>query len=391
MNQEIRRSRLAAKLILVLAFVYVAPSAVWAVDGQVELNQAQATATGTYQTLVITQPGSYKLTSNLIVPDSRTGISIEVDDVTLDLNGFTIQGPGTGGSASGISSSLSNNSRVHNGTVRDFRTNCIQLGSFARVENVLVTSCGGDGITLQPSSRVRSSTSMSNSGIGIVMGAWGVVEDSVIQDNAGGQISLGAEGRVEGCTVNSFDPTMGIVVGNGAIVSNNTVSVVNHSGMIAITTGDLATIFRNVIRRTFGAASGGTAIMTGNGSVAEANVALNFTIGLQAGDGVIVRGNSFAGISADANGFGILVSGANGLSVVEENSLDKFTVGASLIGNARFAGNTVRSSGVAGSIGLAVSAGNTAIRDNVFDNFATNLQGTIVETGTNLYDGGTVP
>lgn len=45
--------------------------------------------------ITISQPGSYKLTSNLYVPAGISGIVISAPNVTLDLNGFTIAGPVT--------------------------------------------------------------------------------------------------------------------------------------------------------------------------------------------------------------------------------------------------------------------------------------------------------
>lgn len=48
---------------------------------------------------VISQPGSYKLASNLVVPVGMSGIRIDASDVTLDLNGFSINGPVTCGYA----------------------------------------------------------------------------------------------------------------------------------------------------------------------------------------------------------------------------------------------------------------------------------------------------
>ena len=53
--------------------------------------------------VTLSQPGSYVLTSNLTVSNANThAIDITVDDVTVDLNGFVIQGPTvcTGGGSS---------------------------------------------------------------------------------------------------------------------------------------------------------------------------------------------------------------------------------------------------------------------------------------------------
>src|SRR5262249_30978241 len=46
--------------------------------------------------IVITVPGSYRLKSNLTVPDANTSaIDVEANDVALDLNGYVISGPVT--------------------------------------------------------------------------------------------------------------------------------------------------------------------------------------------------------------------------------------------------------------------------------------------------------
>jgi hypothetical protein len=45
--------------------------------------------------VTLSQPGSYKLTSNLYVPKNSTGVSITAANVTLDLNGFSIIAPNT--------------------------------------------------------------------------------------------------------------------------------------------------------------------------------------------------------------------------------------------------------------------------------------------------------
>lgn len=83
-------------LTILLAF---APAAL-AVDGTVLINQSTITnsltgcPTGGHFPIIICQAGSYRLSSNLTVPDGNTtAIQISADDVTLDLNGFSILGP----------------------------------------------------------------------------------------------------------------------------------------------------------------------------------------------------------------------------------------------------------------------------------------------------------
>ena len=84
---------------LVCAFSLV-PTSLFAVDGIVLIDQSHALAGGITPgdaagfPVTISQPGSYRLSGNLIVPDmNTTAIVITADGVTLDLNGFSIMGP----------------------------------------------------------------------------------------------------------------------------------------------------------------------------------------------------------------------------------------------------------------------------------------------------------
>ena len=79
------------------------PTAAWAVDGQIAINQATVMAAGGFP-YVISQAGSYKLTGNLVMNTTQNGnsnaslccgnsdvaILITHSNVSLDLNGFTI-------------------------------------------------------------------------------------------------------------------------------------------------------------------------------------------------------------------------------------------------------------------------------------------------------------
>jgi len=70
-------------------FVLSATSA-FAIDGQILINQATVMAAGGFP-FKIDQSGSYKLSGNLVVPDGSNGIAVSVANVTIDLNGFSIQ------------------------------------------------------------------------------------------------------------------------------------------------------------------------------------------------------------------------------------------------------------------------------------------------------------
>lgn len=105
--------------------------------------------------ITLSSPGSYKLTSNLVVPANSHGIVISSPNVTLDLNGFTISGPVTCASAgvcsmaqagfNGISASVPN-TVIRNGTIKGFQGAGIQIGGASELEDLLVTENAGVGL-----------------------------------------------------------------------------------------------------------------------------------------------------------------------------------------------------------------------------------------------------
>ncbi len=120
---------LMSRLFLVTAVLLAAASAppAWAVDGVTLIDQNRAIAGGVTPAdpagfpVSINQPGSYRLSGNLTVPMGVNGIEINVDGVSLDLNGFSIVGPGVfpNGAFAGITSTYQRVS-VANGHIAGF-------------------------------------------------------------------------------------------------------------------------------------------------------------------------------------------------------------------------------------------------------------------------------
>lgn len=194
------------KALLCLTAMTVAPACLYAVDGQVLINQSTLNAAG--GTYTITQPGSYKLSGNLMAKDQNTDvIRIASDFVTIDLNGFSILGttncsggfPCAGeGSGQGISTSTAIPGRpnffnitIRNGVIQGMGGSGINLsGDSIVVEYLHVRSNGNVGINLfravqaQLSIIVQHNTSVQNDGIGIVVEG-GAVTDNVVTENNG--------------------------------------------------------------------------------------------------------------------------------------------------------------------------------------------------------------
>jgi len=159
------------------------PAYVYAVDGQVLINQATLTAAG--GTYPITTPGSYKLSGNLQAKDKDTNvIVISASHVTLDLNGFAIlgttncagglnpcagAGTGVGIAAAGVQFNIT----IRNGTIQGMgNVGILLFGDSHLVEYLHVRSNGGIGIEVEASadqggSIVQYNTVQRNGGSGI--------------------------------------------------------------------------------------------------------------------------------------------------------------------------------------------------------------------------------
>lgn len=132
---------------------------------------------------LITQPGSYYLTSNIGGVASKQGINIQTNDVTLDLNGFSVNG--IPGSFSGIDV-FGNNVVVRNGTIDDWgQYGVYSTGVNVTLEGLNISSNALDGVYLGSDSKVvgnvlvGNNTSDSSSYAGIATAG----SDSLIEEN----------------------------------------------------------------------------------------------------------------------------------------------------------------------------------------------------------------
>ena len=222
-------------------------SRAFAVDGVVLIDQNRALAGNVTPgdtagfPVSITQPGSYKLSGNLTVPNSNTsGIVISASHVTIDLGGFAILGPAVcpGAScsgfldgAAGITVSVANgalvpqyNITIRNGTIQGIGGSGIQLaGGGVLVEQIHARGNAVAGIRVSNSTPaagtciVRQNTVENNAFHGIAIGG-SIVNALVVENTA----------RRNGAS--------GILLDNGRAVNN--ISVANGQvGLYILSTG----------------------------------------------------------------------------------------------------------------------------------------------------------
>ena len=141
--------------------------------------------------VTLSRPGSYRLAGNLSIPPNKTGILVAAQHVSLDLNGFQIEG---GGKAEFGVRGKAPGATIRNGTVSGFKQDGINgEGEFWMIKDVRVLDNGGSGIACADICLIERSMVASNGGAGIDIGS-GIVLASTIAENA----TLGIEGTGDG-------------------------------------------------------------------------------------------------------------------------------------------------------------------------------------------------
>lgn len=294
---------------------------------------------------VISQPGSYYLTGNLVATGTKNGITIASDNVTLDLNGFTVSQAtdGTGFPVGIRSAAPVRNAVVKNGTVRAFRgygffgnfntsafhelavLDCLggqlEIGASLNVtvRNVRTRAAQGEvGIQVGASSLVESCTTDGGT-IGITVGTGSTVRSCVVVN----PISIGiaaASSLVIDCTVSGGTSTSSF--SNGAISTTGASRIerciirsTQAAGVFVSGRGDVVDCtfngcVRGVATSVFG---GGRVTVTGCTFNASTTAAISL-----ATPGNFVAGNRFSGNTANIDTSASTGAGPNGGNAIAE-------------------------------------------------------------------------
>jgi hypothetical protein len=187
------------------------------------LDQIEARTSISSTPYTITNSGSYYLVSNLAA--SGSGILIAADNVSIDLNGFTIRasGPSTGPGI-GVNSNHAN-LWIGNGVVRDFNGFGLNVSGAlnARIENVRVFNNTNFGLQAGDKALVIGCLAASNYVGGISLGASATIKDSTASGNGQFGISVGDNSLVLNCNA-SYNGSNGISTGKGTVISQCTAS-----------------------------------------------------------------------------------------------------------------------------------------------------------------------
>lgn len=173
----------------------------------------------------INTPGHYYLTRDVNVVGAAIAITINVDNVSLDLGGFTVDGTDFNGSW-GIYASARNDITVTNGTIKDFQFGIDASGDRARIDGVRAVS-NVRGFHLGSHAVLTDCVASQNSETGIyVPGTYSTVRGCVVVQNGGDGIATAGPRAVVEDTVSQENVLIDIRVasGNNTTVRDNTVN-----------------------------------------------------------------------------------------------------------------------------------------------------------------------
>lgn len=337
----------------------------------------------------ITTPGSYYLTASIPpVGPGRHAIEVDTENVTIDLNGFTINGNGDetlAAIAGGFALT------VRNGFIETWDDIGVTAGGSLRVERVHFDNVGGTQSIASAAAFLVAECTFRLSGAVVPADGTAIIRCR-FRDQRRAIRNAAAEGVVVLDTVidgqNTGVTEATIDLGAGAIVSR---VVVSEEGQTAIRIADSGLVDRCVVT---GAASGGgtsTAIVVGTNSIVSNSVVQDFGgVGISAEAGSRIEGNSI--VSCAGGGIQAVTAviahnvlesnGGNGIEVgnacLVVHNLVRSTTGDGILGTND---NTIRGNTLDGDSIRVLNSDNIIDGNAIIDVFSNSI---ILESGGNL-------
>lgn len=269
-----------------------APSASMKRLDQVEPRTDLATLPGDASAqIVISQPGSYFLSSNLTGVSGKHGIRVLASDVTIDLGGFVLTGDAN--SNNGVDTSAARVS-VRNGRLVQWNLG-LRLAPEATLERVSVSDCRSHGVNVGDDSNVLDCSSVRNAGSGFIAGESTGLTRCNTRANGGTGIAAGSGAVLLQCR--SATDVLPFSVGNASTVRDCTARGV----LYGIYAGSSCVVAGCSVIGT----GSNTGLYAGAGSAFTGCSVSNFATGIQASastiTGCAVKDVSNNGISASAS------------------------------------------------------------------------------------------
>ena len=302
----------------------------------------------------ITQPGSYYLTANLLGQTGKSGIEIASSNVTIDLNGFTLDGQGDATTLSGIvftALGTHNNITIRNGAVvgwggsgifmtqtglfgkriervitRGNLSSGIFVGSDSAVNDCMAISNGGSGMSVSTNAVVTNCVAVGNTNVGIAAGSGVTITNCTSRDNGTHGFETSGHAVFAHCAATSND-ARGFSIGSKSIVSSCSSSDNVQDG---ITVGTGCTVIGSSV-----CSNGIYGINAGAGClIADNAVQSSGASGIAFSDGSTIRGNTSRANGTAIGGSSALWSNGSN-SRIEGNTCTGAAYGIRLITGSR--------------------------------------------------------
>jgi parallel beta-helix repeat protein len=323
---------------------------------------------------LISQPGSYYLTTNLTGAAGQNGITITAPDVTLDLMGFELRG--VGGSLSGIFMNPATSPHVLNGSIVSWGQDGINgtNGGGGTIELLRVSANGRYGISFNSGSQIHKCIVFANGNVGLYLSNDIEVDDCVASGNGTHGIQAGTGSTIRRC----------LAVGNaGAGITGSGIDGLNIVECNTAFNGSgIATLGQTIVKDCFARSNSVAGIAVGPGSTVQGcNASDNGTNGITVDLGSTVQGC----IAENNKGDGI--TARNGSSVLNcsarQNQFDNIEVD----GDCVVANNTCDNATTLQGTGIHVISADNRIENN---NLTDNRAGLRVDGAGNYVAGNTV-
>lgn len=181
----------------------------------------------------ITTGGSYYLTGNVTGVAGKHGIEIAQWGVTVDLNGFEMNGGAEGTlDAIAITAGGPPNITVRNGSVRNWGGNGINISvaNSTRVEGIVAANNTGDGIIAGDYATVSHCSAYNNDGKGIIIGFGSTMTNCTAVSSGSNGISIGTGCVLTAC-VSIYSGANGVTTGTDCVVTHCSISKSDTDGL----------------------------------------------------------------------------------------------------------------------------------------------------------------
>lgn len=276
----------------------------------------------------ITESGSYYVTTNLYGVAGTNGITVEANDVTIDLNGYALLGSVSSSSNGIYCSGGAQRMHIYNGSVSGWGEAGIHAGRYCHIEQIRSTD-NKIGIKTDHNSIIRDCSAIGCKESGIEGAYQTLITGCNSRYNGGVGIIGGHGSTIMRCTAKQND-SVGIYGFYQCAIANCVSRQNNGNGILARFGGSITDCVSSSNINGFYAGSQEDESGAISGSIISRCSALNNTE-----NGIVLSSNSFASQNISVgNSIGLLVTGTS--NRIEDNNITANVSGISVSSSGNF-------------------------------------------------------